>query len=59
LPVQNHGVDESIVAKTFEQSKAFFALPDEVKREVSKERKHKRPLLLILIASITGGYLEL
>lgn len=38
--VRNHGVSEELKAKLFEVSKAFFALPDDVKRQYEDEANH-------------------
>lgn len=38
--VRNHGVSEELKAKLFEVSKAFFALPDEIKKSYEDEANH-------------------
>lgn len=38
--VRNHGVTEELKAKLFEVSKAFFALPDDVKKSYEDEANH-------------------
>lgn len=38
--VRNHGVTEELKAKLFEVSKAFFALPDDIKRKYEDEAIH-------------------
>ena len=36
-PVKNHGIPDDIIDRTIEAGKAFFALPEEVKMEVSMD----------------------
>lgn len=38
--VRNHGVSEALKAKLFEVSKAFFALPDDIKKTYEDEANH-------------------
>jgi isopenicillin N synthase-like dioxygenase len=38
--VRNHGVSEALKAKLFEVSKAFFELPDDVKKKYEDEANH-------------------
>jgi len=38
--VRNHGVSEELKARLFEVSKAFFALPDDVKKKYEDEANH-------------------
>jgi len=37
----NHGVDESLLDDTFNATKHFFALPEEVKMEVHNQKSQK------------------